>query len=1057
MKATFFVDRPVLAWVIALAFLIAGLLAVRSLPVEQYPSIAPPTLTISVDYPGADASVLETNVTQVIEQEMNGVDGVLYMESTSRSNGSASVKMTFDSGADIDTAQMDVQNRLGRVEQRLPDEVRQQGIRVYQASPDTVLLVTLSSRSGTMDTLALGNFAATRIVDELRRVKGVGDIGEYYTPYAMRVWIDHDRMAHLGLSASDVLTAVREQNSQAPGGALAERPLTGDTEITAALETQARYSSPEEFEAIVLRVEPDGASVRLGDVARVELGAKNYNASTELNGDAAASMAVKLAPGANALETAEGIKQRMSELARAFPEDIVWTIPYDSTPFIAASIKEVLLTLGQAMVLVVLVMLLFLQSWRATVIPSIVIPITLAGTCLGLWLVGFSINLLSLFAMVLAIGTLVDDAIVVVENAKRIIDEEQLTPFEATKKAMGQVSAAIIGTTLVLIAVFVPMAFFSGSTGGIYRQFAVTLAIAVAISTVMALVLTPALCATLLRPSSGAGERGRMPRPLRVLNRGLDGTATGYHRAVGGMLQRPIWFLVIFAGLVALAATLFVRLPGAFLPEEDQGSLMTVIQSPPGATAKRTEEAVRQVQAYFHDHPLVANTTLVYGHSAAGQGQGHATAYVRMVPWDERPGDEETAPELVRQATDAFKQIKEAKVYAVNRSSIPSLGETGGFSFKLQDRSGHGYEALYEAREALIKAAGKSDALEDVRPSGDDEAPRLRVRIDRIKARALGLSIEEVNATLTMAFGSAYANDFTRGGRVLQVLLQADAPFRMQPQDVLALKVLDQQGEAVPFGAFSTVEWSAGPSQLQRYNGYSTMSISGSSASGYTTGEAMAEMERLAEELPEGFDFEWSGASYEEQQASGQLYWLLGLSLLTVLMVLAGLYESWSVPIAVLLVAPFGALGAVLFSMLRGLAADVYFNVGLVAIIGLSAKTAILIVEFAIEEEAKGEPLMTAVLNAVRMRFRPILMTSLTFVLGMLPLVLSTGPGSAARNAVGTGVMGGMLLSTLLGLFYIPLFYLLVRRWLTSRRPPTRLDREKAKRRPATQGGSEQR
>lgn len=1041
MKATYFVDRPVLAWVIALALLFAGLLAVRDLPIEQYPSIAPPTLTISVDYPGADASVLETNVTQVIEQEMSGVEGVLYMQSSSRSNGSASVRMTFDSGADIDIAQMDVQNRLSRVEQRLPDEVRRQGIRVYQASLDTVLLVTLSSRSGTMDTLALGNFAATRIVDELRRVSGVGDIGEYYTAYAMRIWVDHDRMAYLGLSASDVLSAVREQNSQAPGGALAERPLAGETEITAALETQARYSTPEEFEAIVLRVEPDGSSVRLGDVARVELGANNYDSSTELDGAAAASLAIRLAPGANALDTADAIKRRMKELARAFPPDIAWTIPYDSTPFIAASIKEVVLTLLQAMVLVVLVMLVFLQSWRATVIPSIVIPITLAGTCLGLWLVGFSINLLSLFAMVLAIGTLVDDAIVVVENTKRIIDEEHLSTVQATKKAMKQVTGAIIGTTLVLIAVFVPMAFFGGSTGGIYRQFAVTLSIAVAISTVMALVLTPALCATLLAPAHDP-EVGGSRRSLRLLNRGLDRTADGYHRAVGGMLRRPIWFLVFFAGLVVVTVLLFLRLPSSFLPEEDQGSLMVVIHAPPGATVNRTEAAVEQVQAFLHNHPLVRNTTLVYGHSAAGQGQQHATAYVRMIPWEERQGDESSAPELVRQATDAFRDIKEAKVYAVNRSSLPSLGETGGFSFQLQDRSGFGYEALYQARESLIKRAAESDVLEDVRPSGVDEAPRLKVTVDRIKARALGLSIEEVNATLTMAFGSAYANDFNRDGRVLKVLLQADAPFRMEPQDVLDLKVLDQDGEGVPFGAFSTVEWGAGPSQLRRYNGYAAMSISGGSAEGYTTGEAMDEMARLAEELPEGFGFEWSGASLEEQQATGQLYWLLGLSVLAVMMVLAGLYESWTVPIAVLLAAPFGALGAVLFSMMRDLAADVYFNVGLVAIIGLSAKTAILIVEFAIDEEANGEPLHRAVLNAVRMRFRPILMTSLTFVLGMMPLVLSTGPGSAARIAVGTGVMGGMLVSTVLGLFYIPLFYLLVRRWLSRSRPPTSSDRE---------------
>ena len=1042
MTPAFFIRRPVFAWVIALGILLGGVLALRSLPVEQYPSIAPPALRIGVTYPGADASVLETNVTQVIEQELNGVEGFLYMDSSSRSNGSASIELTFEAGTDIDIAQMEVQNRLSRVEQRLPEEVRRQGIQVFQASRDFLLIISLFSENGTMSTLELGHFATTRVLDELRRVQGVGDIREFYTAYAMRIWLNPDRLASFGLSAADVLAAVQEQNSQSAGGALGDLPLAEGIEINAPLETRGRFSTPEEFASIILRATPDGSAIRLRDVARVELGAQNYTSRSELNGQPAAGLAVQLSPGANALDTAAAVKQRMRELAEGFPEDIAWTVPFDSTPFISSSIQQVVVTLLQAMALVVLVMLLFLQNWRTTVIPTIVIPITLAGTCLGLWIAGFSINLLSLFGMVLAIGTLVDDAIVVVENVKRIMDEEQLPPYQATVKAMEQVTAPIIGTTLALIAVFVPLAFFPGSTGGIYRQFAVTLSIAVATSTVLALVLTPALCAALLKPSQpDDGKPGLSQRIFGPFNRWMERTTDRYHHAVGGMLARPLWFLLAFVGLLALTAFLYLRMPSAFLPDEDQGSLMTVIQAPAGATIERTEEAVEQVKAFYAEHPLVEDAITVYGFSFFGQGQAHAMSFVRLIPWDQRTEDGSSAQALVREAMGRFSQIKEARVFALNPPSIPGLGVAGGFTFKLEDRGGAGYQALLNARNQLLGKASESPVLQNVRPEGADDAPRLRVNIDRIKARALGLSINEVNATLAIAFGSAYANDFNRDGRVLQVLLQAEAPYRMTPQDVLDLKVINDQGESVPFGAFTTVDWTEGPTQLQRYNGYPALTLSGSAAPGSTTGEAMTEMERLASELPGSFSYEWTGASLEEQQASGQVGLLLGLSLLVVLMVLAALYESWTVPIAVLLVVPFGALGAVLFAMIRDLPADVYFNVGLVTIIGLSAKNAILIVEFAIEEEGHGKNLTDAVMNAVRLRFRPILMTSLTFILGMLPLVLSTGAGAAGRVAVGTGVMGGMIVATLLGLFYIPLFYLSVRRWLTKRRPPSAEDK----------------
>ena len=1041
MTPAFFIRRPVFAWVIALGILFGGLLAARSLPIEQYPNIAPPSLSISVIYPGADASVLETNVTQVIEQELNGVDGFLYMDSTSRSNGSAEIELTFEAGTDIDNAQMEVQNRLSRVEQRLPEPVRRQGIEVVQASQGFLLIITLSSENGSMGTLELGHLATTRVIDELRRVQGVGDIREFYTAYAMRIWLNPDRLASFGLSAADVLAAVQEQNSQSAGGALGDLPLAKDMDINAPLETRGRFSTPEEFASIILRAGPDGSAIRLRDVAKVELGAQNYASRSELNGQPAAGLAVQLSPGANALATAEAVKQRMRELSDGFPEGVSWSVPFDTTPFISASIDEVIMTLLEAMGLVILVMLLFLQSWRTTVIPTIVIPITLAGTCLGLWVADFSINLLSLFGMVLAIGILVDDAIVVVENVKRIMDEEQLSPSEATVKAMGQVTAPIIGTSLALIAVFVPLAFFPGSTGEIYRQFAITLAIAVGVSTVLALVLTPALCAALLKPSEKERKPGLAQRIFNPFNRGMERTTNGYHRVVGGMLTRPLWFLLAFAGLLALTAFLYLRMPSAFLPDEDQGSIYTVIQAPPGSTVERTEEAVEKVQAFYAQNPSVEDVITVFGFSFFGQGQAHAMAFARLKPWDERTEDGTSAMAIVGQAMGRFSQIKEAQVFALNPPSIPGLGVSGGFSFKLEDRGNKGYQALLDARNQLLGKAAQSPILQNVRPEGADDAPRLKVNIDRIKARALGLSINNVNSTLAVAFGSAYANDFNLDGRVLQVLLQADAPYRMTPQDVLDLKVINDQGESVPFGAFTSVNWAKGPTQLQRYNGYPALTLAGNAAPGSATGEAMSEMERLAAELPDGFNYEWTGISREEQQAAGQVGLLLGLSLLVVTMVLAALYESWTVPIAVLLVVPFGALGAVLFAMLRDLPANVYFNVGLVTIIGLSAKNAILIVEFAIDEEGDGKSLTDAVMNAVRLRFRPILMTSLTFILGMLPLVLASGAGAAGRIAVGTGVMGGMIVATLLGLFYIPLFYLAVRRWLSKRRPPTAKDK----------------
>jgi multidrug efflux pump len=1039
MTPRFFIDRPVFSWVIALGILLAGVIALRALPIEQYPTIAPPSLTIRVTYPGADAATLETNVTQIIEQELNGVEGFLYMTASSQSNGSASITVTFEAGTDIDVAQMDVQNRLRTVEQRLPEDVRRQGIAINQASSGFLMIVTLTSKSGRTPALELGNFAITRVIDELRRVNGVGDIRAFSSEYAMRVWLDPDRLATFRLSAADALAAVREQNTQSPGGQLGDRPIAEGIELNAPILTQNRFTTAEQFASIILRANPDGSAVRLGDVARVELGAQSYLFNLELNGRPAAGMAIQLSTGANALKTAEGIRARMTELERTFPEDITWAVPYDSTPFIRISVEEVIVTLAEAMALVFLVMLLFLQNWRATLIPTIVVPIALAGACLGLWLLDFSINVLTLFGMVLAIGILVDDAIVVVENVERIMTEERLPPYEATVKAMTQITSAIIGITLVLVAVFVPMAFFPGSTGGIYRQFALTLALSIAFSALLALTLTPALCATLLKaehvdPEHGGALTRRVRRFFAGFNNWFGRVTLGYQTHVGRILARPLRFLAVFLLLCGLTLVLFNRLPGSFLPAEDQGTIITVVQAPPGATTERTDEAIDQVMAFFREHPQIENVTFIRGFSFFGQGQSNAMSFASLKPWDERPGVENNALTLVEKANAAWQQIKGAFVFSLNPPSIPSLGVASGFTFKLQDRAGLGSEALLQARNQLLAGAAQSPLLSAVRPEGQADSPQLRVLIDRVQARALGLSIADVNSTLAIAFASSYANDFSREGRILRVLLQADAPYRMTPEDILNLRVRNAQGQMVPFGAFTTTEWTAGPPQLERYNGYPAMTISGSPAMGRSTGEAMAEMERLASQLPEGFGYEWTGISYEEQQAAGQVGALLGLSIVVVFLLLAALYESWTVPLAVLLVVPLGVLGAVLFTMLRGLPADVYFNVGLIAIIGLSAKNAILIVEFALEEEDRGAGPLDATLSAVKLRLRPIVMTSLAFILGMVPLVVSTGAGAASRVAVGTGVMGGMIAATLLGVFFIPLLYMSVRRWLMRER-----------------------
>ncbi|HZG07375.1 MAG TPA: efflux RND transporter permease subunit [Allosphingosinicella sp.] len=1034
MLAKFFIDRPIFAWVIALSISLAGLLTVQSLPVEQYPTIAPPSVSINVAYPGADAATIEENVTSIIEQEMNGVENFLYMSSTSAANGTASVTVTFQSGTDVKLAQIDVQNRLSSVEPRLPEEVRRQGITVSEASSGFLLIVGMTSPDGSRSDLELGNYASTRIIDELRRVPGVGDVTLFGSEYAMRIWLDPQRLASFNMSPAQALAAVREQNSQTPGGQIGALPSPEGQQLNATIVTQSRFTTAEQFSQIILRAGTEGSTVRLGDVARVELGANSYDTSTRLNKRPMAGMAVQLATGANALEAGQGVKDRMKALSAAFPNGVSYSIPYDTTLFVSISIEEVIITLVEAMVLVFLVMFLFLQNLRATIIPTIVVPVALLGACVGLYFLGYSINVLTLFGMVLAIGILVDDAIVVIENVERIMAEEGLSPREATYKAMGQIVSPIIGITLVLIAVFVPMAFFPGSTGGIYRQFSITLALSIAFSALLALTLTPALCATLLRHSPQKVEgRGLFAR----FNRGFARTTGQYEGAVASIIARPKRWMAVYAALILVVAGLYTLAPTSFLPEEDQGYIVAVVQAPPGATQQRTQLALEEAEDFFLAQPQVSEVVSVLGFSFFGSGQNAAIMFVTLKPWDERGGTENGAAALAGGAYGALSGSKNAMIFALNPPPIQELGNSSGFNLRLQDRAALGYQRLVDARNQLLGAAAQSSVVVGVRPEGLEDSPQLRVAIDRTEARALGLGIEDINNTLSIAFGSAYANDFNREGRVLRVVLQAEAAQRMTPEDILALQVPNAAGRMVPFSAFTTADWSAGSPQLQRYNGFPSMTISGNAAPGQATSAAMAEMARLAADLPEGIGFEWSGLSFEEQQGAGQVPLLLGLSLLVVFLLLSALYESWSIPIAVLLVVPVGVLGALLFGLARGMAMDVYFNIGIITIIGLSAKNAILIVEFAKELEEQGRSLTEATLEAARLRFRPILMTSLAFILGVLPLVISTGAGAAGRNALGTGVMGGMIAATALGLFFIPLFFVVIRSLLTRRRNAT--------------------
>ena len=1044
----FFVYKPVFGWVIAAFIALGGLLGLVNLPVEQYPSVAPPSLNLSYTYTGADAATLDKNVTSVIEREMNGIDGFLYMSSASRSNGTGEITLTFTSGTDLNDARSEVQDRLNRAEIRLPAEVRQLGVQITDNTSGFVMMVALGSKDGSVTPLELGNYASTNVVNELRRVPGVGDVVLFSSQYAMRIWLDPAKLSSYSLSPGEVLTAVQEQNSQTAGGGLGEQPIARETEFTAKIVTQNRFSTPEQFRQIIVKSNQDGSTVRLSDVARVELGAENYGFKSRLDGQEIAGMGIQLASGANAVQTATLVRERLAELQNTFPAGMQWRIPYDTTPFINASIESVISTLVEAMVLVFLVMFLFLQNWRATLIPAVVVPIALLGACLGLYLFDFSINTLSLFAMVVAIGILVDDAIVVVENVERIMQEEGLPPRLATIKAMGQIRSAIIGITLVLIAVFVPMAFFPGSTGGIYRQFSVTLAVSIFFSAVLALTLTPALCATLLKPHAFKGDAdehaparsgvlGWVDRLFSGFNRRFAKATNDYSGSVSRMMARPFRWLAIFAVVGVATILLFSRLPGGFLPNEDQGNFVVNYDAPVGATMQRTQVVVEKTEAYLRKQPQVESVVSVLGFNFFGQNQSAALSFVGLKPWDERKGHENSVDQVIAGMQKFGYGITGASVFALNLPPIQALGNATGFSMKVEDRSGIDRAGLIAARDAIVAAASKDPALSQVRPDGQGDAPELFVDIDRVKARAMGLSIQSINQTLAISFGSAYANDFTREGNTLRVYIQADAAQRMTPEDIMQLRVHSSNDQMVPFSAFASAKWRSGPIQLERYNGYPALTISGAAAPGQSSGDALAAMERIAKEhIGSSLSYEWTGTAYEEKQAAGQIGMLLGLSVVVVFLLLAALYNSWGIPVSVLLVVPFGILGAVLFTMLRGFSADVYFNIGLITIIGLAAKNAILIVEFAIEDETAGQSPEDATLEASRQRLRPILMTSLAFILGMVPLVIASGAGAASRQAVGSGVMGGMIAATVLGIFFTPVFYLLARRYLSKPNDP---------------------
>ncbi len=1035
--ANFFIDRPIFAWVIAIVLMLAGALSITTLPVSQYPTIAPPAVQIRAMYSGASAQTVEDTVTQVIEQQMNGLDHLQYMSSTSDDSGTAVITLTFAAGTNPDVAQVQVQNQLQLASPLLPQAVQQAGVKVSKSSSSFLMVLAFISTDGSMTKYDLANYLASRVQDPVSRVNGVGTVSVFGTQYAMRIWLDPDKLTRVNLTPVDVVTALQGQNVQVPAGQLGGAPAVKGQMLTATISEATLLRTPEEFGNVLLKVNPDGSQVRVKDVARLELGGENYNFDTKYSGVPAAGLGIQLATGANALQTANLVRARVQELSKYFPAGLEVKYPYDTTPFVKLSIEEVVKTLLEGIVLVFLVMYLFLQNFRATLIPTIAVPVVLLGTFGTMAMVGFSINTLSMFGMVLAIGLLVDDAIVVVENVERVMAEEGLSPHDATRKAMGQITGALVGVALVLSAVFVPMAFSGGSVGAIYRQFSLTIVAAMILSVLVALILTPALCATMLKPIP-KGHHMEKTGFFGWFNRTFDNGRMKYHSGVERVIRRPRRWLLLYALMFLVIGFLFMRLPTSFLPDEDQGSMLIQVQTPPGATLERTQKVLDDVSDYLlkTEKEVVDSTFEIVGFNFAGRGQNSGLVFVRLKDWDERAAAKDKVQALIGRISGHFSTYKNAVIIPINPPPIPELGTASGFDFELEDRGGLGHDALMAARNQLLIEAAKNPLLTRVRPNGLDDQPQFSVDIDREKASALGVALPSIDQTFSIAWASSYVNNFLdTDNRIKRVYVQADAPFRMSPEDLNHWYVRNMQGTMVPFSSFATGKWSYGSPKLERYNGVSSMEIQGSPAPGRSTGEAMDEIQKIANKLPAGIGYEWTGISFQERLSGSQAPILYALSILVVFLSLAALYESWSIPFSVIMVVPLGIIGAMLAATGRGLSNDVYFQVGLLTTVGLSAKNAILIVEFAKELQAQGMTAVAAAMEAARLRLRPILMTSMAFILGVLPLAISNGAGSASQHAIGTAVIGGMVTATFLAIFMIPMFFVVIREKFSKNKP----------------------
>ena len=1032
-----FIERPILAWVIAIMIMLVGVLSLFQLPVSQYPNVAPPSVSINAFYSGASAKIVQDTVVQVIEQSLSGIDNVKYISSSSDSSGAATITVTFNAGTDPDIAQVQVQNKLQTAMPLLPQKVQENGVRVTKSSSAFLMVIGFYSTSDQLDATDIGDYISSNIQDQISRINGVGQVQNFGSKYAMRVWLNPQQLTQHKLTPLDVTMAIRSQNSQIAAGELGGSPAIDGQQINASIIVQTGLETVEEFGNIILRVNDDGATIRLKDVARIKIGADQYNMSAEFNDQPATGFGINLASGANALDTAQALRDKIAQLQANFPAGLEVVYPFDITPFVKLSIKSVIVTLLEAIVLVFLVMYLFLQNFRATLIPTIAVPVVLLGTFAVLNMFGYSINTLTMFAMVLAIGLLVDDAIVVVENVERVMHEEGLSPKEATKVSMGQITSALIGIAMVLSAVFVPMAFFGGSTGVIYRQFSVTIVSAMVLSVVVALTLTPALCATLLKPV----DKNQKPKTgfFGWFNRMFNSTSNRYESLVVRLVNRTGRTMIIYGVLIAVVALMFQRLPTSFLPDEDQGTMFTQVILPQGASSERTIEVMNSVERFYleNEKENVESIFSVVGFSFSGNGQNNGMAFVKLKDWDERTRDDQHVSAVAARAMGYFMSIKEAFVFAFVPPSIMELGTASGFDFQLQDLSGAGHDKLTAARNQLLGMAAQDPRLVGVRPNGLPDAPQFKIDIDQQKAMTLGVSIDDINQTFASAWAPTYVNDFIDNGRVKRVYVQSDAKFRMMPDDLNYWSVRNNKGEMVPFSAFSSTRWIYGSPKLERYNGAPSAQIFGQAAPGLSSGDGMAAMEELAAKLPPGFGFEWSGMSLQEKQAGAQAPMLYALSMLVVFLCLAALYESWSVPFAVMMVVPLGVLGALTFALARELSNDVYFQVGLLTTIGLASKNAILIVEFARSLYLQGHELKVAIVMASKQRLRPIIMTSMAFMLGVTPLVISSGAGSGAQNAIGTGVFGGMLSATVLAVIFVPVFFVLVFRFGHSKKEET--------------------